>query len=228
MADKQELMKALGYHFQNDALLTEALTHSSYANEGRQHRQSNERLEFLGDSILGMIAATYLFSHDKRQEGDLTKLRASIVCEQALASYSKKLMLGDYLLLGKGERQNGGASRPSILADAFEAVLAAIYLDGGMEAARDFALPYLIKEIGAQRRRHFKDYKTQLQEIVQQTPEEIVEYVLVGESGPDHNKRFTVEVHLNSNVIGRGIGHSKKEAEQLAAREALKLMGYDD
>ena len=123
---------------------------------------------------------------------------------------------------------NGGRERPSILADAFEAILAAIYLDGGMEAATDFVLPFLIREIAAQRRRHFKDYKTQLQEIVQQTPEEKLVYVLVGESGPDHSKRFSVEVHLNSNVIGRGRGKSKKEAEQLAAKEALKLMGYDD
>ncbi|MGN0172361.1 MAG: ribonuclease III [Acutalibacteraceae bacterium] len=226
--DCRDLMDKMGYRFQNEALLREALTHSSYANEGRQHRQSNERLEFLGDSVLGMIAATYLFEHDKGQEGELTKLRASIVCEQALASYSRMLSLGNYLLLGHGERMNGGAERPSILADAFEAVLAAVYLDGGMEAARAFVLPYLTAEIAAQRRRHFKDYKTQLQEIVQQTPEEKLCYVLVGESGPDHSKRFTVEVHLNSNVIGKGTGKSKKEAEQLAAREALSLMGYDD
>ncbi len=221
-------MQALGYTFADERLLQEALTHSSYANEGKRRGISNERLEFLGDSVLGMIAANHLFQNDQSREGELTKLRASIVCEQALSSYSRDIGLGQFLLLGKGERMNGGAQRASILADAFEAVLAAIYLDGGMDAARAFALPYLEREIAAQRRRHFKDYKTQLQEIVQQTPEEKLEYVLVGESGPDHSKRFAVEVHLNSNVIGKGTGKSKKEAEQLAAREALKLMGYDD
>lgn len=224
----QEWMQQLGYVFHDPSLLQQALTHSSYANEGKRELQSNERLEFLGDSVLGMIAAKYLFENDGSREGELTKLRASIVCEQALSSYSKELGVGERLLLGKGERMNGGRERPSILADAFEAILAAIYLDGGMEAAREFVLPFLKKEIAAQRRRHFKDYKTQLQEIVQQTPEEKLLYVLVGESGPDHSKRFTVEVHLNSNVIGKGHGKSKKEAEQLAAREALKLMGYDD
>ena len=226
--DYRNLMNTIGYTFSDPALLEEALTHSSYANEGKRRLQSNERLEFLGDSVLGMIAANHLFDSDKSQEGELTKLRASIVCEQALSSYSRELGLGEYLMLGKGERMNGGMDRPSILADAFEALLAAIYLDGGMEAARAFALPFLVKEIASQRRRHFKDYKTQLQEIVQQVPEERVEYVLVGESGPDHSKRFSVEVHLNSNVIGKGVGKSKKEAEQLAAKEALVLMGYGD
>lgn len=224
----QELMRRIGHTFADETLLREALTHSSFANEGRGGNQSNERLEFLGDSVLGMIAAEHLFVNDNSREGELTKLRASIVCEQALASYSRELGIGDCLRLGKGERMNGGQDRPSILADAFEAVLAAVYLDGGMDAAKNFALPFLLKEIAAQRRRHFKDYKTQLQEIVQQTPEEKLEYVLVGESGPDHSKRFFVEVHLNSNVIGKGKGKSKKEAEQLAAKEALSLMGYDD
>ncbi len=225
--DCQKLMETIGYRFQNEQFLREALTHSSYANEGHRHMQSNERLEFLGDSVLGMIAATYLFSHYTGQEGELTKLRSAIVCEQALASYARSMHLGDYLLLGHGEILTGGADRSSILADAFEAVLAAVYLDGGMDAAKNFVLPFLKKEVASHRRRHFKDYKTQLQEIVQQTPEEWLEYILVGESGPDHSKRFTVEVHLNSNVIGKGIGKSKKEAEQLAAKEALALMGYD-
>lgn len=222
----RELMEKLGYTFRNPGLLREALTHSSYANEGR-HLRSNERLEFLGDSVLGMTAAVYLFHRDKGPEGELTKLRAAVVCEKALCSYAQKLGLGEYLLLGRGEKRTGGASRPSILADAFEAVVAAIYLDGGMEPARAFLLPFLEKEASNQRRAHFKDYKTQLQEIVQQNPEERLEYVLVGESGPDHNKQFAVEVHLNSNVIGRGRARSKKEAEQQAAREALALMGYD-
>lgn len=222
----RELMEKLGYSFRRPGLLQEALTHSSYANEGR-HLRSNERLEFLGDSVLGMTAAVYLFHRDKGPEGELTKLRAAIVCEKALCSYAHTLGLGDYLLLGRGERRNGGASRPSILADAFEAVVAAIYLDGGMGPARAFLLPFLEREVSNQRRAHFKDYKTQLQEIVQQNPEERLEYVLVGESGPDHNKQFAVEVHLNSNVIGSGRARSKKEAEQQAAREALALMGYD-
>ncbi len=224
----KQLMSRLGYTFNDGTLLEQALTHSSYANEGNRRVQNNERLEFLGDSVLGMIAANHLFENDQSREGELTKLRASIVCEQALSSYSRELGIGEYLRLGKGERMSGGQDRPSILADAFEAILAAIYLDGGMEAARAFVMPFLLKEIASQKRRHFKDYKTQLQEIVQQTPEEHVEYVPAGESGPDHNKRFTVEVHLNSNVIGKGTGKSKKEAEQLAAKEALKLMGYDD
>lgn len=223
----EDLMQAMGYTFQKAGLLEHALTHSSYANEGKTHRSSNERLEFLGDSVLGFITADYLFTHDKGAEGELTKCRASLVCEKALSGYAQELKLGDYLLLGKGEKMSGGASRPSILSDAFEAVIAAMYLDGGLEPVRAFLLPFLQKELASQKRRKFKDYKTALQEIVQQNPEEQLEYVLAGESGPDHQKKFTVEVHLNSNVIGTGRAHSKKEAEQLAAQEALKLMGYD-
>ena len=222
------LMKRMDHRFKNESLLINALTHSSYAHECRHGGADNERLEFLGDSVLGFIAAEYLFGLLSSQEGELTKVRASVVCEKALASYANELGLGDYLLLGHGEQATGGNRRPSILADAFEAVLAAVYLDGGMEEARRFVMPYLEKEVASQRRRHFKDYKTCLQEIVQQNPEERVEYALVKESGPDHQKQFTVEVHLNSNVIGNGTGRSKKEAEQQAARQALKLMGYDD
>lgn len=227
MKELEELMDKLGYRFRNPRLLQKALTHSSYANEGRHGLESNERLEFLGDSVLGFVAAKYLFEKETGPEGELTKLRAAVVCEKALCSYSKELGLGDYLLLGRGERMTGGAQRPSILADAFEAVIAAMYLDGGLEPVRAFVLRFVEKEANNQRRRHFKDYKTTLQEIVQQNPEERLEYVLTGESGPDHNKQFIVEVHLNSNVIGTGRGRSKKEAEQQAAREALKLMGYD-
>ena len=226
--DLSPLMGALGYRFKDESLLYRALIHSSYANESGRQLQSNERLEFLGDSVLGLTAALHLFQKEKGPEGELTKLRAAVVCEKALFSYAQQLGLGEWLLLGKGERQNGGAARPSILADAFEAVTAAIYLDGGMEPARTFLLPFLEKEASNQRRAKFKDYKTQLQEIVQQNPGEQITYVLTGESGPDHNKQFTMEVHLNSNVIGTGRGHSKKDAEQKAAREALKLMGYDD
>ena len=221
------LMDKLGYRFRDPRLLEKALTHSSYANEGRHGLESNERLEFLGESVLGFVAAKYLFEKETGPEGELTKLRAAVVCEKALCSYSRELGLGDYLLLGKGERLTGGAERPSILADAFEAVIAAMFLDGGLEPVRGFVLRFVEKEANNQRKRHFKDYKTTLQEIVQQNPEEKLEYVLTGESGPDHSKQFVVEVHLNSNVIGTGRGRSKKEAEQQAAREALKLMGYD-
>lgn len=222
------LMKRMGYTFHNGQLLENALTHSSYANEGNRGLDSNERLEFLGDSVLGFVTARYLFSRETGAEGELTKLRASLVCEKALCAYAHKLQLGDSLLLGKGERLNGGAKRPSILADAFEAVIAAIYLDGGLEPAETFLLPFLEEERSQQCRAQFKDYKTALQEIVQQNPGELLEYELKSESGPDHNKQFVMEVHLNSNVIGTGRGHSKKEAEQQAAKEALKLMGYDD
>ena len=221
------LMDKLGYRFRDPRLLEKALMHSSYANEGRHGLESNERLEFLGDSVLGFVAAKYLFEKETGPEGELTKLRAAVVCEKALCSYSRELGLGDYLLLGKGERLTGGAERPSILADAFEAVIAAMFLDGGLEPVRGFVLRFVEKEANNQRKRHFKDYKTTLQEIVQQNPEEKLEYVLTGESGPDHSKQFVVEVHLNSNVIGTGRRRSKKEAEQQAAREALKLMGYD-
>ena len=223
-----QLMERIGYTFQNIRLLENALTHSSYANEGNRGLKSNERLEFLGDSVLGFITARYLFGQESGAEGELTKLRASLVCEKALFSYAEKLGLGDCLLLGKGERMTGGAHRPSILADAFEAVIAAIYLDGGLEPVEHFLLPFLEAERSQQCRAKFKDYKTALQEIVQQNPGEKLEYELKDESGPDHNKSFIMEVHLNSNVIGVGRGRSKKDAEQQAAREALKLMGYDD
>ncbi len=224
----KEMMKVLGYTFKNPALLETALTHSSYANEGNRKLNSNERLEFLGDSVLGFVTAGYLFQHETGKEGELTRLRASLVCEKALSSYAKKINLGEYLLLGKGEQRGGGAQRASLLADAFEAVIAALYLDGGLQQAEAFILPFIKEELSNQRKPHFRDYKTQLQEIIQQNPEEQLEYELKGESGPDHNKQFLVEVHLNSNVIGSGKGKSKKEAEQQAAREALKLMGYDD
>ena len=225
--ETMRFMEKIGYRFRNPALLENALTHSSYANEGHHGMESNERLEFLGDSVLGFVTAGYLFEKETGPEGMLTKLRAALVCEKALCSYAQLLGLGAYLLLGKGEQRSGGAERPSILADAFEAVIAAIYLDGGLEPVRAFILPYLEQEASNQRRRHFKDYKTTLQEIIQHNPEQRLDYVLKGESGPDHDKVFQVEVRLHSNVIGSGRGRSKKEAEQQAAREALRLMGYD-
>lgn len=227
MSGLQDLMKRLGYNFRTPSLLERAITHSSYANERRTPIPSNERLEFLGDSVLGVVTAVYLFTNDNGAEGELTRLRAAMVCEKALHSYSQKLELGSFLKLGRGEQRSGGSSRPSILADAFEAVVAAIFLDGGMDSARDFLLPFLEKELSNQKQIKFNDYKTTLQEIIQQNPEEHLEYVLAGETGPDHNKQFKVEVHLNSNVVGEGCGRSKKEAEQQAAHQALKLMGYD-
>lgn len=225
--DLTPLMKAIGYTFKDVSLLEKALTHSSYTNEGHNARECYERLEFLGDSVLGFITARYLYEKDRGPEGELTKLRAAVVCEKALCSYSQQLGIGKYMRLGHGEQQNGGTTRPSILADMYEAVLAAIYLDSGLEEAEKFVLRFVIPEAETQRRRHFKDYKTALQEIVQQNPGEQLEYVLSGESGPDHCKTFITEVHLNSNVIGIGRGRSKKESEQQAAREALKLMGYE-
>lgn len=224
--DYTPLMQEIGYTFRNVTLLEKALTHSSFANEGHGG-EHYERLEFLGDSLLGFITARYLYEKDRGPEGELTKLRAAVVCEKALCAYSKQLGIGKYMRLGRGEQHSGGRERPSILADMYEAVLAAIYLDGGIEPAERFVLRFIIPEAEAQRRRQFKDYKTALQEIVQQNPGERLEYVLSGESGPDHNKTFISEVHLNSNVIGVGRGRSKKESEQQAAREALKLMGYE-
>jgi len=222
----QQIEQKIGYNFKDKKLLRTALTHSSYANE--LHRgENNERLEFLGDAVLSIVVADYIFHlYSDKKEGELTKLRASLVCESTLAGYARQLGLGGKLLLGRGEQHSGGADRPSILADAFEALIAAIYLDGGMEEARRFVLSFTKKEIEHPAVRRTADYKTTLQEIVQQNEGERLEYVLVGESGPDHNKHFVVEVHLNSNVIGKGGGRSKKEAEQQAARAALELMGY--
>lgn len=221
--------KEIRYEFKDKKLLKRALTHSSYANETKDVNKSNERLEFLGDSVLSVIVSEYIFKNYKDlPEGELTKIRASVVCEKALCGFSRELKMGDYLLLGKGEMQNGGNERPSILADAFEAVLAAMYLDGGMEVARNHVLRFVLKELeNLKSDEVFKDYKTMLQEIVQRNPEEILQYVLSDECGPDHDKQFTVNVMLNSNVIASGIGHSKKQAEQEAARQALELMGQE-
>lgn len=218
----------IGYHYHNKKLMEEALTHSSYANEGRKHVKNNQRLEFLGDSVLSIIVAQHLFEHYTHlPEGELTKLRAFLVCEKSLHQFALQIHLGDYLVLGKGEENTGGRERPSILADAFEAVIASIYLDGGLKAAERFVLGFIPEELDVEKVTYVSDYKTALQEIIQKNKEEKIEYVIVGENGPDHNKTFTVEVHLNSNVIGVGKGRSKKQAEQVAAKEALALMGYD-
>ncbi len=222
-----EFEEIIGYSFKDKNLIYTALSHSSFANENKKQRKSNERLEFLGDSVLSIIVSDYIFEHYTfLPEGELTKIRASLVCEKALFEFAKQIRLGDFIMLGKGEMNTGGRTRPSILADAFEAVIAAIYLDGGMEAAKKHVLRFIPKDLDP---KHYQitDYKTVLQEIIQRNPEETVEYVLTGEKGPDHDKEFTVAVMLNSNVIGEGKGKSKKSAEQMAAKQALDLMGYE-
>lgn len=222
-----ELESKIGYAFKDPKLLQEALTHSSYTNG--KHIRSNERLEFLGDSVLGIVVSDYLFENlTNLPEGQLTKIRAGVVCENALYPFARKIDLGKYIFLGKGEEMTGGRDRHSILADAFEALIAAIYLDGGIESARSFILPF-IPPLEKLREGKFLlgDYKTVLQEIIQQNPEEKVSYVISDEQGQAHNKIFTANVLLNGQVIGTGKGKSKKEAEQNAAKEAIELMGYE-
>lgn len=218
----ETLEKKLGYTFSNRELLGEALNHSSYANEHRGAGiSSNERLEFLGDSVLGFVTAEFLFkAYPRLPEGDLTRMRAALVCEQSLYEVARMLELGQYLKLGKGEEAGGGRERQSILADAVEAVFAAVYLDGGMEQIRELIYRVLLSRAPAAEER--KDYKTTLQEIVQRKVGQQLTYHMVEESGPDHNKTFIFEVRLNGEPIGRGGGHSKKEAEQAAARDALE------
>ena len=222
-----EFQKEIGHEYKNIKLLEIALTHSSYANEKGAGFKCNERLEFLGDSVLGFITAEYFFKNCKDvPEGELTKLRAATVCEKSLHVFAKEINLGKYLYLGKGEENSGGRERASILADAFEAVIASLYLDGGIEVAKKFVLRFVEKAVETHKV-SFEDYKTILQEVIQKNPEEKLNYVLINESGPDHDKVFEVEVHLNSNVIGRGVGRTKKHAEQEAAHEALELMGIN-
>ena len=210
------LEEKLGYEFRDPALLENALTHSSCANESRGRLQSNERLEFLGDSILGMVVADHLYrNHPDLPEGELTRTRAALVCEDSLVEVAEALRLGEYLHLGKGEEAGGGRKRPSIQADAVEAVLAAVYLDGGIGSARKIVQQYILcREVEGLTSP--RDYKTALQELVQRESGQVLKYRLTGEEGPDHDKRFFVEVDLNGEVAGRGKGHSKKEAEPLA------------
>ena len=217
----ESLEKTLQYTFKNRELLSEALNHSSYANEHRGASvSSNERLEFLGDSVLGFVTAEFLFkTYGKLPEGDLTRMRAALVCEQSLYEVAKLLDLGRYLRLGKGEEAGGGRERQSILADAVEAVFAAVYLDSGMEEVRSLIYRVLLSHAPAAEER--RDYKTTLQEVIQRKSGQVLTYHMVSESGPDHNKTFTFAVHLNGEPIGQGSGHSKKEAEQAAARDAL-------
>ena len=222
-----DLELKIGYGFKNSSLLNVALTHSSYSNEIGKNLKCNERMEFLGDSVLSLVVTNYIYLNFAQfPEGDLTQLRASLVCEKTLYKFAKAIDLGSAIKLSKGERHGGGADRPSILSDAFEALIAAIYLDGGYDQARDFVMRFIEPEIKNIKKKPAKDFKTTLQEIVQKNPGEKLEYRMVSESGPDHDKHFVAEVLLNSNTIGRGGGRSKKEAEQQAAREALELMGY--
>ena len=221
----KDLEAAIGYRFKNITLLQNALTHSSYANE-RWHDslKSNERLEFLGDSILGMVVAEYLYaSYPERPEGELTRMRADMVCETSLAKVADQIGLGQHLLLGHGEEQGGGRSRASILADAVESVIAASFLDGGIAPAKQFITRFVLSNV-PDHGMHNADYKTALQELVQQKKNQQLSYRLAGESGPDHDKRFQVEVSLNGTVVGMGSGTSKKRAEQDAARDAIKKL----
>ena len=221
----KDLEAAIGYRFKNISLLQNALAHSSYANE-RWHSSlmSNERLEFLGDSILGMLVADHLYRNfPDRPEGELTRMRADMVCERALAAVAGKIGLGEHLLLGKGEEAGGGRGRDSILADAVESVIAASYLDGGMEAAKQFVARFVLVNVPPAKLPP-RDYKTPLPALVQQKKNQTISYVLVGESGPDHDKQFVVQLLINAKVAGVGTGSSKKRAEQDAARAALEAM----
>ncbi len=219
----EELEKKLNYHFKDPGLLRTALTHSSYANEHRC--SSNERLEFVGDSVLGMVTASFLYLRDPElPEGKMTKLRAELVCEQSLQAVAETLELGKILLLGRGEEATGGRNRPSILADCVEAVIAAVYLDGGMEPARRLIDTYILSRLDTANGLTVRDWKTELQELIQQKPGRTISYTMVAESGPDHRKRFTAAARCDGIVIGTGEGSTKKEAEQMAARAALESL----
>ena len=221
-----KLEAKIGYRFHNRELLRTALTHSSYANERHEGScQSYERLEFLGDSILGLTAAEFLFQHQPPlPEGRMTRLRAELVCEASLHQVALKLDLGRYMRLGRGEENTGGRQRPSILADMVEAIIAAMYLDSGMEECRRFVHELILKDAQIDDSHHTADYKTQLQELVQRKSDQHISYTLTGESGPDHNKTFSFSVSINGVVAGEGTGRSKKEAEQMAAKQALEAL----
>ena len=221
----KDLEAVIGYKFHNISLLQNALTHSSYANE-RWHNSllSNERLEYLGDSVLGMLVAEYLYRNfPNRPEGELTRMRADMVCEKTLADVANAIGLGDHLLLGHGEDRLGGRTRDSILADAVESIIAASFLDGGLSAALGIVRRFILVKVPV-KKLHNMDYKTLLQELVQQKKNQVLSYELTAETGPDHDKRFDVEVSLNGRVVGTGFGTSKKRAEQDAARAAIDAL----
>ncbi len=222
----EKLEERIGYNFKNKKLLETALTHSSFANERhKDSRESYERQEFLGDSVLGLVTAEFLFSHEPQlPEGRMTRLRAELVCEASLHKTAVALGLGQYMHLGKGEANTGGRERPSILADMVEAIIAAIYLDSGMEEARRFVLEKVLGDVEISEQRRSADYKTRLQELVQRKANQHIAYELIGESGPDHNKLFQFEVRINGVPSGTGSGRTKKEAEQMAACKALEAM----
>ena len=231
--DTGELEKAIGYNFKDKELLRLALTHSSYSNEMKARGttcESNERAEFLGDAVLSYIASGYLYRNFPHlPEGELTRIRAQAVCERALSEYAQQIKLGDYLSLGHGEVMSHGGKRPSILADTFEALLAALYLDGGLETAERVALSFLTPEIDRSAASgNTIDYKTQLQQVVQVERGVLLEYITTSESGPPHQRVFGVEARLDGNIVGRGEGSSKREAEQRAAMEALRLFGIEN
>lgn len=218
----EQLQERIGYYFRDLKLLRQALSHSSYANEHRQeHAKDNERLEFLGDAVLEVASSEFLFlEYPKMPEGDMTKLRASLVCEPTLARCAREIALPEFLLLGKGEEHTGGRQRDSIVSDALEAVIGAIYLDGGFASAKDFVRKFILTDI--EHKKLFYDSKTILQEIVQRDyKEEEVCYKLTGEEGPDHAKRFLVEVRIGGRTEGSGAGSTKKAAEQEAAYQAI-------
>ena len=218
-----KLEEKIGYHFRDRELLTTALTHSSYANEKHGEAQSYERLEFLGDSILGLVTAEFLYTHEPRlPEGRMTRLRAELVCEVSLHKTALELGLGRYMRLGRGEEHTGGRERPSILADMVEAIIAAMYLDSGMDQAKSFILERILHDVEFGDSHRSADYKTQLQELVQRRSNQVITYRLKGESGPDHDKTFLFEVLINGETCGEGSGKTKKEAEQMAARKALE------
>ena len=221
-----ELESRIGYSFSDPHLLRTALTHTSYANESRT--ESYERMEFLGDSILGAVTAHYLFRHEpKLPEGRMTRLRAELVCEESLFQTAKKLDLGKYILLGKGEEHTNGRERPSILADVVEALIAALFLDGGLEPARSFILGNILQDADLSKTHRIGDFKTELQELVQQEAGATIRYELLDESGPDHCKSFHYAVFVNEKLQGEGIGKTKKEAEQEAARAALQVLACE-
>ena len=220
--DFSSLEEKIGYEFQDKKLLLQALTHSSFSNEQKINKHPNyERLEFLGDAVLELISSQFFFEHyPEWKEGQLTRVRSSMVCEPALAYCARDISLQKYILLGKGEEATGGRERDSIVSDVMEAVLGAIYLDGGFEPAKDFVLKFILNDI--EHKQLFYDSKTILQEIVQEKGIQPVEYILTGESGPDHDKQFTVSVQVNGQVVGNGTGHTKKAAEQAAAYQAIQ------
>ncbi|MCF0128688.1 MAG: ribonuclease III [Pseudobutyrivibrio sp.] len=228
MSDLSKFQQTIGYEFRDISLLEQALTHSSYANEQHMKKLSdNERLEFLGDAVLEIVSSEFLYLNYKElDEGKLSRLRASIVCEPTLAFCCKEISLGDYVRLSKGEDMTGGRLRKSILSDAFEAVIGALYLDGGMDVASKFIHTYVLNDI--EHKQLFYDSKTRLQEVVQGNFKESLSYVLVEELGPDHAKEFKVEAYIGERLVGHGTGSTKKAAEQDAAYEALMKLHKED